>query len=113
MINKVAGCKGLIACLLQANPKLTHDDLKKILVASADKYLKNDANAQGAGLINPGKALALALQPAKAGTAGNTVSAPAASAPAAKPFAARTAPSMKVAAAAANLDWNIAKPVRA
>ncbi len=52
---------GLAAILLQANPKLTHKDIKDILIKSADHNLKDDANAQGAGLINAEKALDLAL----------------------------------------------------
>lgn len=52
---------GLIADLLQANPSLTHDDVKKILEATADRYLKDGPNAQGYGLINSPRALEMAL----------------------------------------------------
>ncbi len=52
---------GLAAILLQANPALTHKDIKAIMIQSADHNLKDDANAQGAGLINAEKALDLAL----------------------------------------------------
>ncbi|MEW6278901.1 MAG: S8 family peptidase [Candidatus Eremiobacterota bacterium] len=55
---------GLAALLKQANPKLTHHDIKKILVASADHNLPDDGNSQGAGLINAEKALDLALKSA-------------------------------------------------
>lgn len=52
---------GLAAILLQANPGLTHKDIKAIMVQSAEHNLKDDANAVGAGLINAEKALDLAL----------------------------------------------------
>ncbi|MBM3460720.1 MAG: S8 family peptidase [Armatimonadetes bacterium] len=52
---------GVAAALLQANPNLTHDDVKKLLTETADHYLADDGNAQGAGLINPLKALEVAL----------------------------------------------------
>ncbi len=52
---------GLVADLIQADPKLTHDDVKKILEASADRYLKDGSNEQGYGLIDAPRALALAL----------------------------------------------------
>jgi serine protease AprX len=52
---------GLVADLLQANPRLTHDDVKKILEASADRYLPDGSNAQGYGMVNAPRALAYAL----------------------------------------------------
>lgn len=52
---------GLAALMLQANPNLTHKDIKEILIASADRNLQDDANTQGAGLINAEKAVELAL----------------------------------------------------
>jgi len=52
---------GVAALLLQANPNLKHDDIKRILLASADKFLKDDGNAQGAGLVDPSEALDMAL----------------------------------------------------
>jgi len=52
---------GLAADLKQANPKLTHHDIKEILVQSADRYLPDEPNAQGAGLVDAREALELAL----------------------------------------------------
>lgn len=52
---------GLVADLLQANPNLTPAQVKSILTSTADHYLPDNANAQGAGLVNAGKALELAL----------------------------------------------------
>ncbi|MGM9997957.1 MAG: S8 family peptidase [Candidatus Bruticola sp.] len=52
---------GVAACLKQANPNLTHKDVKEILVKSCDNYLDEPKNVQGAGLINAKKALELAL----------------------------------------------------
>jgi serine protease AprX len=60
------GMAGLIADLIQANPKLTPDDVKKILMGTAIKLPKLDENAQGAGAIDAPEALQKALdQPAK------------------------------------------------
>jgi serine protease AprX len=52
---------GLVADLLQANPALTHQDVKDILQRSAVPYLQEDRNAQGAGVVDAQKALELAL----------------------------------------------------
>ena len=52
---------GLAAILKQANPKLTHADIQKIIIQSAIKNLPDDVNAQGAGLVQADKALDLAL----------------------------------------------------
>lgn len=52
---------GLVACLLQANPGLGHDDIKKILTSTANPYPTFEVNAQGAGLVNADRALDLAL----------------------------------------------------
>ncbi len=52
---------GLAADLKQANPRLTHHDIKQILVQSADLYLNDGANVQGAGLVDAEEALELAL----------------------------------------------------
>lgn len=59
---------GLAAILKQANPTLLHSDIKAILVKSADKYLKDPANVQGAGLVDAEEALELALNWPGAGT---------------------------------------------
>lgn len=52
---------GLVATMLEANPKLTHDDIKKILTASADRYLTDGTNAQGYGLVDGPQAIEMAL----------------------------------------------------
>ena len=52
---------GLAAILRQANPSLTHQDIKQILVQTADKYLEAPPNAQGAGLVDAEEALKVAL----------------------------------------------------
>lgn len=59
---------GVVATILQANPKLTPAQLKEILMDTADKLKGPDANAQGSGVIDPyaaiEKAKALAQTPA-------------------------------------------------
>ncbi|MBQ7567490.1 S8 family peptidase, partial [bacterium] len=52
---------GLAAVLLSANPKLTHQEIKEIIVRSADNYLPDEPNIQGAGVLNAERALELAL----------------------------------------------------
>ena len=52
---------GLAAVLLSANPKLTHQEIKEIITRSADNYLPDEPNIQGAGVINAERALELAL----------------------------------------------------
>ena len=52
---------GLVADLLQANPNLTPEQVKSILTSTADHYLSDDANGQGAGLVDAPKALQMAL----------------------------------------------------
>ena len=52
---------GMAAVLLSANPKLTHQEIKEILMRSADNYLPDERDIQGAGVINAEKALELAL----------------------------------------------------
>lgn len=51
---------GLAALLLQVNPDLKQDDVLEILRRSAVKNLAEDANAQGAGLVQADKAVELA-----------------------------------------------------
>ncbi len=51
---------GMAAILLQANPKLTHQEIKEILVRSCDNYLPDEPNIQGAGVINAQSALEMA-----------------------------------------------------
>jgi subtilisin family serine protease len=53
-----AHISGIVALLLQRNPKLAPDDIRKILTASAKLLGPN--NVFGAGLVDPAKALKLA-----------------------------------------------------
>src|SRR5262249_19230201 len=59
---------GIVADLLAANPRLTHDDIKEILMKTARHYLPDDANSQGAGVIDPEAALNEALARAQGQT---------------------------------------------
>src|SRR5690606_24298545 len=52
---------GLAAILKQANPELSHQDIKEILMQSADPYLEGGRESQGAGLVDAPEALELAL----------------------------------------------------
>lgn len=60
---------GLVATMLEANPKLTHDDIKKILSASADRYLPDGTNVQGYGLVDGPEAIQMALAMKDGGSA--------------------------------------------
>jgi serine protease AprX len=53
---------GLVADMLQANPNLTPAQVKDIIIKSADHYLKDDPNAQGAGVMNGPAAVKMALE---------------------------------------------------
>jgi filamentous hemagglutinin family protein len=53
-----AHISGIVALLLERNPKLTPDEIRKILTASAKRLGPN--NEFGAGLVDPAKALQLA-----------------------------------------------------
>ncbi len=44
---------GVVAMMLQANPQLTHFDIKELLRQSATPLEGSDRNAQGAGRLNP------------------------------------------------------------
>jgi serine protease AprX len=53
---------GLVALLMQANPELSNDDIKTILMKTAEPYIpKAGKNDQGAGLVDPWKALQKAI----------------------------------------------------
>ena len=52
---------GLAAVLLSANPSLSHQEIKEIITRSADNYLPDEPNIQGAGVINAERALELAI----------------------------------------------------
>ncbi|MBI3926952.1 MAG: S8 family peptidase [Armatimonadetes bacterium] len=57
---------GMAAILLQANPGLTHQDIKEILKRSAEPLEGPGQDAQGAGRMDPERALKLARQWPKA-----------------------------------------------
>jgi len=48
---------GVVADMIQANPALTHQDIKDILMSTADKFKGVDANTQGAGYIDVKEAI--------------------------------------------------------
>ncbi len=53
---------GLALLLCQSNPKLTPNDIKKIIKTTADKYLPNvDKYDEGSGLVDPIESLQVAL----------------------------------------------------
>ncbi len=54
---------GVVAQMLEANPDLTPDQVKEILMATADKLPDGrlGANTQGAGMVDPDEAIRLAL----------------------------------------------------
>ncbi|MHC9543740.1 MAG: S8 family peptidase [Vulcanimicrobiota bacterium] len=56
---------GIAALLLSANPNLTHDQIKEILIKTADKMPDLDNLTQGAGRVDPGEGIAMALAMAK------------------------------------------------
>ncbi|MHB2020090.1 MAG: S8 family peptidase [Candidatus Xenobia bacterium] len=49
---------GVVADMLQVNPKLTPAEVKDILMKTAKHYLKDGPNAQGAGVMDPEAAVA-------------------------------------------------------
>ena len=53
---------GVVADMIEANPKLSHYDIKEILTSTTDKFTGVDANTQGAGYINVAKAMSKALE---------------------------------------------------
>jgi serine protease AprX len=50
------------ACMLEANPKLTPQQVKRILISSAERLPNHEVDRQGWGVINPRKAVEMALQ---------------------------------------------------
>jgi serine protease AprX len=54
---------GLTALMIQANPELTNEDIKKILMDTADKYIPSaKPTDQGAGVVDPMEAIQVALK---------------------------------------------------
>jgi subtilisin family serine protease len=60
---------GVVAQMLEANPDLTPDQVKKILVETANPLPRYGPNSQGAGMVDPEEALERALSLARAQTA--------------------------------------------
>ena len=52
---------GVVACMLEANPRLTPGRIRELLVASAHPVLGASTERQGAGALDAGQAVALAL----------------------------------------------------
>jgi serine protease AprX len=50
------------ACMLEANPKLTPQQVKRILISSAERLPNHEVDRQGWGVIDPRKAVEMALQ---------------------------------------------------
>ncbi|MBC7798976.1 MAG: S8 family serine peptidase, partial [Pyrinomonadaceae bacterium] len=51
----------LIACMIQANPKLTPQQIKRILIGTAERLPHYEVDRQGWGVVDPRKAVELAL----------------------------------------------------
>ena len=52
----------IIACMLEANPKLTPSQVKRILIDTAERVAGVEVERQGWGVVVPRKAVALALR---------------------------------------------------
>jgi serine protease AprX len=52
---------GVVACMLEANPGLTPDDIRRALMASAYKVAGASDERQGAGAVDGGQAVAIAM----------------------------------------------------
>jgi serine protease AprX len=52
----------IVACILQANPKLTPQQVKRILIDTAERVAGVEVERQGWGVVVPGKAVELALR---------------------------------------------------
>jgi len=53
---------GLVACMLEANPALTPPRVRELLIASAEQVPGAPPERQGAGAVNAGRAVSLALR---------------------------------------------------
>jgi len=58
---------GLVACMLEANSRLTPRRVRELLIASAERVAGAPAERQGAGAVHAGRAVSLALMDAEAG----------------------------------------------
>ena len=52
----------IVACLLEANPLLTPQQIKRILIDSAERVHDIEVDRQGWGVVNPRRAIEVALQ---------------------------------------------------
>jgi serine protease AprX len=52
----------IVACMLEANPKLTPNQVKKILIDTAERVAGIEVERQGWGVVVPRKAVELALR---------------------------------------------------
>ena len=52
----------VVAQMLEANPQLTPSELKKILISTAERLPHYEVDRQGWGVIDPRKAVELALR---------------------------------------------------
>jgi serine protease AprX len=50
----------IVACMLEANPKLTPQQVKKILIETAERVVGVEVDRQGWGVVTPRKAVAMA-----------------------------------------------------
>jgi serine protease AprX len=51
----------VIACMLEANPRLTPQQVKRILIETAERVLGVEVERQGWGVVSPKKAVSMAL----------------------------------------------------
>jgi serine protease AprX len=52
----------IVACMLEANPKLTPQQVKRILIDTAERVAGIEVDRQGWGVVVPRKAVAMALR---------------------------------------------------
>ena len=52
----------IVACMLEANPKLTPQQVKRILIDTAERVAGVEVERQGWGVVGPRKAVELALR---------------------------------------------------
>lgn len=57
----------IVACLLEANPKLTPQQVKRILIETAERVAGVEVDRQGWGVVRPRKAVEMALRMRLAG----------------------------------------------
>jgi len=52
----------IIACMLEANPKLTPQQVKRILIETAERVMGVEVDRQGWGVVTPRKAIEMAVR---------------------------------------------------